>query len=101
MVKEFNRFAFDRGMREREERNAKNQDQAWSRKALQENRVRKNHQEQSLRQPHSDQENHQEKKKHQEIRGAPFREREEREQTHSLQVRGFEENKDDFRPGKP
>jgi len=84
MVKEFNGFAFDRGMREREERHAKNKDQARSRKALQENRVRKNHQEQSLRQPHSDQENHQEKKKHQEIRGAQFREREEREQTDPL-----------------
>jgi hypothetical protein len=85
---EFNAFAFDRRMRHREGRHAKIEDQARCCKALQKNRVRKNYQEQSFRQPHSDQENHQEKKKHTEIRGDQFREREEHQQTHSLSVEG-------------
>jgi hypothetical protein len=66
------------GMPWREVSYAKSKNKARGRKALQENRVRKNHEEQSLRQPHSDQENNQEKKKHQEIRSRQVSERKER-----------------------
>jgi hypothetical protein len=72
-----------------EVRYAKTKDQTRGCKALQENRLRKNHQEQSFRQPHSDEENHQKKKKHQEITGGQFCEREEHQQTHSLSVEGL------------